>query len=53
MMNIDDIHFFSSKKKSQFKLKAQIGPFIVNTRALGTSTTTNVTVDTHSSDTPT
>jgi len=31
-MNIDEIHFVSRNKKAQFMLKAQVGPFIVNTR---------------------
>ena len=33
MLNMDEIHFVSNKKKSQFKIKAQVGPYIVNTRA--------------------
>ena len=32
MMNLDELHFVSNKKKSQFKLKAQIGSFFCNTR---------------------
>lgn len=31
-MNTNEIHILSRKQKSQFKLKAQIGPFVVNTR---------------------
>jgi len=34
-MRMDEIHFVSRKHKAQFKLKAQVGPFIVNTRASG------------------
>lgn len=33
-MNMDDLNFVSSKQKSQFNLKAQISPFIVNTKAV-------------------
>jgi len=33
MMNMDDLCFVSRKKKAQFKLKAKIGPFIINTGA--------------------
>jgi len=32
-MNMDELHFVWTKKKSHFKLKAQIEPFICNTRA--------------------
>ena len=32
LLNVDEINFIASKKKTQFKLKNQIGPFIVNTR---------------------
>lgn len=28
MLNMDEIHFVTTKKKSQFKIKTQIGPFI-------------------------
>ena len=34
-MNADEVHFVAAKKKSQFKLKAQVGPFICNTRVVG------------------
>lgn len=34
-LNVDEVHFVAAKKKSQFKLKAQVGPFICNTRAAG------------------
>ena len=32
MLNMDEIHFVAAKKKSQFKIKNQIGPFICNSR---------------------
>jgi len=32
-LNADEVHFVAAKKKSQFKLKAQVGPFICNIRA--------------------
>jgi len=32
MMNMNDTHFVSRKHKAHFKLKARVGPFIVNTR---------------------
>jgi len=31
-MNGDDVHFIAKKQKSQFKLKAQVHPFISKTR---------------------
>ena len=30
IMNSDDIHFVSLKKKQQLRIKGQIGPFICN-----------------------
>ena len=30
LLNVDEINFIASRKKTQFKLKNQIGPFIVN-----------------------
>lgn len=33
---MDEVHFFSRKKKSQFELKARVGTFICNTRFVGT-----------------
>lgn len=30
---MDDLHFVSRKKEAQFKLKAYVGVYIVNTRA--------------------
>jgi len=33
MLNMDEVHFVSYKKKTQFKLKAHIGPYIINTRS--------------------
>jgi hypothetical protein len=35
MINSDDIHFVSFKKKQQLKIKIQIGSFICNSRAAG------------------
>ena len=32
MLNADEVHFVCAKKKSQFKIKTQIGPFICNSR---------------------
>ena len=32
VLNFDAINFLASKKKTQFKIKSQIGPFIVNNR---------------------
>lgn len=32
MLNMDEVHFVSYKKKAQFKLKAHIGPYIMNTK---------------------
>ena len=32
ILNVDEINFIASKKKTQFKLKIQIGPFIVNNK---------------------
>jgi len=34
-LNADEVNFLATKKKSQFKLKAQVGPFICNTRVAG------------------
>lgn len=31
---MDELHFVSSKRKEQLKLKAHVGPYIVNTRAV-------------------
>ena len=33
MINADEVHFVSAKKKYQFRIKTQIGPFICNSRA--------------------
>jgi len=33
MLNMDEVHFVSYKKKAQFKLKTHIGPYIINTIA--------------------
>ena len=35
MLNADEVHFVSAKKKSQFRIKSKIGPFICNERAIG------------------
>jgi hypothetical protein len=35
MINSDDIHFVSLKKKQQMRIKGKIGPFICNNRAVG------------------
>jgi hypothetical protein len=35
MINSDEIHFVSLKKKQQLRIKGQIGPFICNSRAAG------------------
>jgi hypothetical protein len=35
MINSDDIHFVSLKKKQQLRIKGQIGSFICNSRAAG------------------
>ena len=34
MLNMDELHFVSYNKKAQFKLKAHIRPYIINTRAV-------------------
>jgi len=33
MINMDELHFISRKRKSQFKIKSQVGSFICNTRS--------------------
>jgi hypothetical protein len=35
MVNSDDIHFVAANKKSQLKIKTQVGPFICNNRSTG------------------
>ena len=35
IMNSDEINFVSAKKRSQFKVKNQLGPFIYNSREAG------------------
>ena len=37
---MDDFHFVSAKKKAQFKIKTQVGPFICNNRAASTEADT-------------
>jgi len=34
-LHVDEVHFVAAKKKSQFKMKGQVGPFICNTREVG------------------
>lgn len=34
MISMDEIHFVSGKRKSQYKIKTQVGPFIYNTRTI-------------------
>lgn len=34
-MNFDDVNFVSTKKRTQFKIKNQLGPFICNSREGG------------------
>ena len=33
MLNLDEIHFVSAKKKSQFRIKTKIGSFICNNKS--------------------
>lgn len=35
MINVDGVHFVVAKKKSQFRVKPYIGPFICNKRVVG------------------
>jgi hypothetical protein len=35
MVNSNDIHFVAANKKSQLRIKTQIGPFICNNRSIG------------------
>jgi len=35
IINYDEVHFLSAKKKTQFKMKNQLGPFICNNREAG------------------
>ena len=35
MIDVDELHFIFTKKKAQFKIKTQVGPFICNIRAAG------------------
>lgn len=35
MINVDEIHFVATKKKSQFRIRSQIGPLICNNRVAG------------------
>jgi len=33
--NLDDVNFLSARKKTQFKIKNQLGPFICNNKESG------------------
>lgn len=35
MIGVDEVHFLVARKKTQFKMKNQMGPFIYNTRKDG------------------
>ena len=35
---MDELHFVSGKRKAQFKIKANVGSFICNTRVVGADT---------------
>jgi len=35
IINSDEVNFLSAKKKTQFKMKNQLGPFIFNNRDAG------------------
>ena len=35
MFNFDEVHFVSTKKKSQFRIKMKVGPFICNNNIIG------------------
>lgn len=35
MINAHEVHFVAAKKKSQFRIKSQVGPFICNSRVAG------------------
>lgn len=45
MINVDEIHFVAAKKKSQFRIKSEIGPFIYNSRATGEEVICNEILD--------
>lgn len=32
---MDEVHFVATNKKSQFKIKMQVGPFLGNTKVAG------------------
>jgi len=44
-LNMDELYFVLNKKKPQFKLKAHVGPYIVNTRATKKSSGGNIKAD--------
>jgi len=35
IINSNEVHFLSARKKTQFKMKNQLGPFICNNREAG------------------
>lgn len=35
ILNSDEIHFVVAKKKAQFRIKTQVGPFVCNTKTAG------------------
>ena len=35
IINSDEVNFLSAKKKTEFKMKNQLGPFICNNREVG------------------
>lgn len=35
MIDMDQLHFLTAKKKVQFNIKTQVGPFICNARSVG------------------
>lgn len=35
MINMDELHFISGKRRSEFKIKARVGSFICNIRSVG------------------
>ena len=38
ILNSDEVNFLSAKKKTQFKIKSQLGPFVCNSRNDGKET---------------
>ena len=35
IMNFDEVNFVSAKKRTQFRVKSQLGPMICNSREVG------------------